>query len=236
MRASAEQLRRFRYALALSIAVHALLLFGTWPALRQSLREPATPPPLMTRIVELAKPEPEPEPAPAPVAKPPPRFPATKKVEPPRPAPQPVPAPSATEAPPVPAPSPAPAPAEPPQVAGAPAASPPVVSQSEARAAEATTAAQYRLQLIAYAQRNKPPYPRIARENNWTGDVTLEIMLRPDGQAELGLRKGSGHEVLDQLALDTYQQALRAVPVPPTLRGRQVRLDPLRLIYNLTEN
>ena len=233
MRASAEQLRRFRYALALSIAVHALLLFGTWPVLRQSLQEVVTPPPLLTRIVELAKPEPVPPP---PAAKPPPRPPQAKKVEPPRPAPQPVPAPSATQAPPAPAPSPAPAPAEPPRVASAPAASPPAVSQSDARAAEAMTAAQYRLQLIAYAQRNKPPYPRIARENNWTGDVTLEITLRPDGQAELGLRRGSGHEVLDQLALDTYQQALRAVPVPPTLRGRQVRLDPLRLIYNLTEN
>jgi protein TonB len=102
--------------------------------------------------------------------------------------------------------------------------------------AEAATAAQYRLQLIAYAQRNKPPYPRIARENNWTGEVTLEITLRADGQAELSLRRASGYEVLDRLALDTYQQALRAVPVPQALRGRQVKLDPLRLIYNLTEN
>lgn len=91
------------------------------------------------------------------------------------------------------------------------------------------------MQLIAYAQRNKPPYPRIARENNWTGEVTLEITVRADGNAELGLRRGSGHEVLDRLALDTYQQALRAVPVPPSLQGRQVKLQPLRLIYNLTD-
>jgi TonB family protein len=105
----------------------------------------------------------------------------------------------------------------------------------ESRVAEAITAAQYRMQLIAYAQRNKPPYPRLARENNWAGEVTLEITLRADGQAELGLRRGSGYEVLDKLALDTYQQALRAVPVPPVLRGRPVRLEPLRLVYKFVE-
>jgi hypothetical protein len=49
------------------------------------------------------------------------------------------------------------------------------------------------------------------------------------------MRSGSGHAVLDKLALDTYQEALRAVPVPASLRGRQVRLEPLRVIYNLTE-
>lgn len=91
------------------------------------------------------------------------------------------------------------------------------------------------MQLIAYAQRNKPPYPRLARENNWAGEVTLEITLRADGQAELGLRRESGFEVLDKLALDTYQQALRAVPVPPALRGRQVKLEPLRLVYKFVE-
>ena len=98
------------------------------------------------------------------------------------------------------------------------------------------TAAQYRLQLIEAARRNRPPYPTVARENNWTGDVVLEIVVRADGHAELGLRRSSGHAVLDKLALDTYQQALRVVPVPPALRGRQVRLEPLRVIYNLTDN
>jgi TonB family protein len=123
----------------------------------------------------------------------------------------------------------------PPVAAAAPAAVP-AQPQVDARAAEAATAAQYRLQLIQYAQRNKPPYPAAARENNWTGDVVLEISIRADGRAELTLRRGSGYAVLDKLALDTYQQALRAVPVPASLQGRQVKLDPLRVIYNLTEN
>jgi len=224
MRASADQLRRFRYAVAVSVAAHAIVLFGAWPALRETLQEPVASPPLVTRIVELATPEPAPPPPEE--RKPRPR-PETKKPEAPKPLPEPTPAPAAAE----------PVPAEPPSAASAPAAStaPVAPPQADSRAVEAATASQYRMQLIAYAQRNKPPYPAIARENNWTGDVVLEIMLRPDGRGELGLRRGSGHAVLDKLALDTYQQALRAVPVPPSLQGRQVRLEPLKVIYNLTE-
>ena len=229
MRTSAEQIRRFRYAVALSVAVHLIALFGAWPALRESLQEPAVPPLLVTRLVELpALPE---------ERKQPPR-PEPRKPEPARPSPAEPPPPRA-ESPPPPVSAPAPAAAEPPPAptpSDPPAASAPAApSQAETRAAEAITAAQYRLQLIAYAQRNKPPYPRLARENNWAGEVTLEITLRADGQAELGLRGGSGYEVLDKLALDTYQQALRAVPVPSALRGRQVKLEPLRLVYRFVE-
>jgi protein TonB len=219
MRASAEQSRRFRYAVALSVAVHLFALFGAWPVLRESLQEPAVPPPFVTRLVELPPPPEERKPAPPPEA---------RKPEPARPSP--AEPPPRAESTPIPLPTPAPAAAEPP-----PAAAPSAAPQMESRAAEAITAAQYRMQLIAYAQRNKPPYPRLARENNWAGEVTLEITLRADGQAELGLRGGSGYEVLDKLALDTYQQALRAVPVPPALRGRQVKLEPLRLVYRFVE-
>jgi protein TonB len=225
MRASAEQIRWLRYAVALSVAVHLIALFGAWPVLRESLQEPAAPPSLVTRLVELAS---------TPEEQKPPPPPETRKPEPPRPSPA-EPPPRAESTPiPLATPAPAPAAAEPPP-APSPVASAPAAPQMESRVAEAITAAQYRMQLIAYAQRNKPPYPRLARENNWAGEVTLEITLRADGQAELGLRRGSGYEVLDKLALDTYQQALRAVPVPPVLRGRPVRLEPLRLVYKFVE-
>jgi len=215
MRSRAGDRRRFGYALAVSIAVHAIVLSGGLPALRESLQEPIALPPLVTRVVELPKPA-EAAPAPPEEKKPPVPRRELRKAE----------APKVSPAPPPPVTAP------PPMAAlSTPAPQP----QVDNRAAEATTAAQYRMQIIAYAQRNKPPYPRLARESNWAGEVTLEITLRADGQAELGLRRGSGHEVLDRLALDTYQQALRVVPVPPALQGRQVRLEPLRVIYNLTE-
>src|SRR6185503_6594077 len=113
----------------------AVLLFGAWSVLRESFEESAAPPPLVTRIVELARPEP----APPEATKPPPR-PEAKQPEQPRPVPQPTPAPAAE-------PQVAPAPVSP---SAAPAA-----LQVDTRAAEAATAAQYRMQLIAYAQRNK---------------------------------------------------------------------------------
>lgn len=223
MRSRTEDRRRFGYALAVSVAVHAIVLYGGLPALRESLQEPVALPPLVTRVVELPKPA-EAAPAPPEEKKPPAPRRELRKAAVPKASPAP-PAVEAARA------SALPVTAPPPTAAPSPAPQP----QVDNRAAQATTAAQYRMQIIAYAQRNKPPYPRLARESNWAGEVTLEIMLRADGQAELGLRRGSGHEVLDKLALDTYQQALRVVPVPPALQGRQVRLEPLRVIYNLTE-
>ena len=231
MRARADQRRRFGYAVAVSIAVHALVLYGGLPVLRESLQEPAVPPPLVTRLVELPKAV-EPAPAPPEEQKPSALRREVRKPEAIKPAPEPLPAPASPReavAPPLPQSPSVEAPAV---AAQSPAAQQP---QVDSRATEATTAAQYRMQLIAYAQRNKPPYPRLARENNWAGEVTLEITLRADGQAELGLRRGSGYEVLDKLALDTYQQALLAVPLPPALRGRPVKLEPLRLVYKFVE-
>jgi len=228
MRSHADD-RRFGYAVAASIVVHAVALYGGMPLLRESLQEPVPPPPLVTRLVELPRAA-EPEPPPPEPRKSEPRKPEPQRESRKPEAAKPLPAPS-----PIAEPVREPAQAEPPAAAQAPAPAP-TQPPVDTRAAEAATAAQYRLQLIQYAQRNKPPYPAAARENNWTGDVVLEILIRADGRAELALRRGSGHAVLDKLALDTYQQALRAVPVPAALQGKQVKLDPLRVIYNLTEN
>jgi protein TonB len=230
--------RRFGYAVAASIVVHAIALYGGMPLLRESLQEPVPPPPFVTRLVELPRPA-EPAPPPPEVRKPEPRRkPRKPEVAKPLPTPSPIAEPAHEPAPPEP-PQPAPPTAAPPVLPQASSPAPttaPAQPQSDARAAEAATAAQYRLQLIQYAQRNKPPYPAAARENNWAGDVVLDILIRADGRAELTVRRASGYAVLDKLALDTYQQALRAVPVPAALQGRQVKLDPLRVIYNLTEN
>ena len=228
MRSHADD-RRFGYAVAASIVVHAVALYGGMPLLRESLQEPVPPPPLVTRLVELPRAA-EPEPPPPEPRKSEPRKPEPQRESRKPEAAKPLPTPS-----PIAEPVREPAQAEPPAAAQAPAPAP-TQPPVDTRAAEAATAAQYRLQLIQYAQRNKPPYPAAARENNWTGDVVLEIVIRADGRAELTLRRGSGHAVLDKLALDTYQQALRAVPVPAALQGKQVKLDPLRVIYNLTEN
>src|SRR5262245_20778999 len=159
--------------MAASLAVHALALFASLPVTRESLREPSPPAaPLVTHLAQPPVVVPEP-PRPS-EAKPPLRreLPALKTAAPVQE--------QAVE----PAP-PAPEPASAPQVARpSPAPERPAV---DTRAAEALTAAQYRLLLIDAARRYKPPYPAIARENNWIGNVTLDVVLRPDGQAEVSM-------------------------------------------------
>src|SRR5678816_2845365 len=93
MRARADHSRRFGYAVAVSIALHALVLFGGLPVLRESLREPAAPPPLVTRLVELPKAA-EPEPAPPEERRPAAPRREVRKREAAKPAQQPLPAPS----------------------------------------------------------------------------------------------------------------------------------------------
>ena len=92
MRAGAEQIRRFRYAVALSVAAHLIALFGVWPALRESLQEPVVPPPFVTRLVELPSSPEEQKPPPRPEArKPEPARPSPVEPRPPRAEPTPTP-------------------------------------------------------------------------------------------------------------------------------------------------
>jgi protein TonB len=213
--------RTFHYAVAASLALHALALFGSLPVWRESLREPAPPSaPLLTHLAEPPSPVPTP---PQPREKQPPQR---RELAREAPAPAPTPEKAVAATPPAPEPASAPAASAPSLPEG-----PPV----DTRAAEAVTAAQYRLLLIDAARRYKPPYPAIARENNWIGNVTLDVLIHADGRAEVSMRRSSGYEILDRMALDTFQQAVRAVPVPPALQGKQVKLAPLVVVYNLTE-
>lgn len=227
MRARAEN-RGFAWALAASVALHALALLA-WLKLPQPQPSAAAPAaPVVARLAEVQipeappaeahKPEPPKPPAPqkkrTPIAAPRPEAPAPAAATPQEPAPQ-APAAPATTA-----------------IASAPSSAP---AEPDRAALDATTAAQYRLQLIGAARRYGQAYPQLARENNWNGNVVLEVVIQADGRAELALRRGSGHEVLDRQALDTFRRALRDVPVPASLRGRSVALEPLVVVYALKD-
>jgi protein TonB len=233
--ADSGQNRVFHYAMAASIALHALLLFG-FPDLIDTARRAAALPP--TIIARLMEPEPAPTPAPA-------QPPAEKKAELAKPVPRitkPVPksAPPAppevkaeAPAPPVEAPAaaPAPVPAPPPiEAAGPQVASP---GQQAAPIPESLSRDQYRVQLIDEARRHKR-YPPLARENNWQGDVRVAVAVAADGRPTVTLKGSSGYEVLDRQALEMFRQAARAVPVPPGLRGREFALE-VRAVYGLEE-
>ena len=235
--------RAFGYAIAASLALHALLLFALPDLVDTARRAASIPPQIIARLME-------PEPAPAPVPVPPveqaaPQPPVEKKAAKPRPAPKmsverpapraeppapPAPAPvvpAPVPAPPVAAVEPRPVPAPPAQATAPP--PPPAPSP----APEALSRDQYRVQLIDEARRHKR-YPPLARENNWQGDVRVGVAVGANGRPTVTLKGSSGYEVLDRQALEMFTQAARAVPVPPELRGREFALE-LRAVYGLED-
>jgi protein TonB len=245
-----EHNRVLHGAILASLVLHALLLFGLPEDLISSAQHAARLPPKI--IARLMAPEPEPVPVPAPVPAPPPQPPV--KAAPPEPPkkkpPPPVLAKRAPErpvqveppraptppAPPAPVAQPAPAPAKPVEevVAAAPApAAPPAAS---VHALEEQSADRYRMELIAaLARMIKDSYPPQARDNNWEGDVLLGIVVRPNGNVSISVKRGSQFRVLDQGAVAALRQATQEVPVPPALRGKESPLKDLLVQYRLTD-
>jgi protein TonB len=209
------------YAVALSLLLHAILLFGL-PDLRKSQRTRVEPAPIVARLIQLqALPAAPAVAPPAPIARP-----AL------RPAPQLEAAPVAPSVPAFPAASDEGTPAAPAPIAKAepqPGPAAPSASQQDAGSAD-----QYRLQLISAAQRYKR-YPRVAMDNNWEGDVVVRMVIGADGMlAAVSVKTGSGHEVLDSQALDMFKRAKPLVPIPSALRGKEFSIE-LRAIYNLRD-
>ncbi|HYI87768.1 MAG TPA: TonB family protein [Burkholderiales bacterium] len=241
--------RVLHYAILASLALHAVLLLSL-PDLISGARHAASLPPKI--IARLMAPEPIPVPAPPP--QPPPQ--AAPAVPPPQPKkkpPAPVLAKPAPErpvqvepsrapqppVPPAPVAEPAPVPAKPAEevVTAAPAApapaAPPVAS---AQMLEEQSADRYRMELIAALARTiKDSYPPQARDNNWEGDVLLGVVVRPNGNVSINVKRGSRFRVLDQGAVAALRQATQEVPVPPALRGKESPLKDLLVQYRLTD-
>lgn len=243
-----EENRALHYAIAASIVLHGVLLFGIAQRDRPRPGESQMPS-ILARLVES-----------------PPAAPIADSPSPPVPAKSP---PSAKSAAPKrltrPAPTPTPQPITEPAAPEAAVAETPVESispqppmpQSEARGAEpaASTAApaaaiagappgdtavdpgsleRYRLELKLVAAKYKR-YPRMATDNNWKGVVALRVVVGPSGQlTSLTVMKTSGHEVLDRQAQEMFRSAAADVPVPPVLRGKQFAVD-VAVDYYLTD-
>ena len=217
----------FHYALLASIALHALLLFAFPDWIDTARRVVELPAPLIARLLqpEPAPPQKEQRPAPAP----------EKKTVRSKPAPRPEPAAAPTPAPaaPTPEPLPVPAPPPPPLAAATPPAAPPPAAAPKVEDTTPQTADQYRVQVIEAARliKDRTRYPPQAWENHWEGDVVLGISLRPDGKHSVIVKRSSRHEVLDQQAVQILGQALREVPLPPPLRGKDIALRDVTVQY-----
>jgi protein TonB len=238
-----EENRAFKYALAASIVLHGVLLFGVSQRDRTRVGESQMPS-ILARLVESPAPVPAAEsPRRSAAAKPPPQ---TKPAAPKRLA-QPAPAPAVEPAaePAVVEPQSAESQAQPgPELAapqedkpgspiGAEAAMAPA-APAGARADDPGSLEKYRLQLKLVAAKYKR-YPRMATDNNWKGIVALRMVVGTSGQvASLTITKTSGHEVLDRQAQEMFRNAAADVPVPPVLRGKQFAVD-LAVDYYFTD-
>jgi protein TonB len=90
------------------------------------------------------------------------------------------------------------------------------------------------LQLIGAARRYKR-YPRVAMDNNWEGTAEITMMIGSNGMiSSVMIKTSSGHEVLDQQALEMFKRAKPLVPIPAALRGKEFTVV-LRAIYSLKE-
>jgi TonB family protein len=226
--------RAFHYALATSLALHALLLVA-FPDLADTARRAASiPPQIIARLMEPEPAPPVPVPAP-PVQTPTPPVPPEKKKAPAAKKPAPVistPHPAPTPSVPAVA-DPVPAPPPPPLAAMDPKPPTPAAAPQPAQPPESLSRDQYRLQLIDEARRHKR-YPPLARENNWQGDVRVDVAISANGRPTVTLKGSSGYEVLDRQALDMFAQAARSVPVPPALRGKEFSFE-VRAVYGLED-
>lgn len=230
---------RLQWALIISIAVHAILIWllpnlkfdsppepqvlqiELAPPVKKQQETPVAAPapaPEPPKPEPVVKPEVKPQPKPRPVITPSPEVappPAERKADPSPPVMTTSPQPDAPKAETVPAPppaAPAPAPAaaaEPPKAAA--------ISQQDMDAAKNEFGNSVFNVLNKYKK-----YPNMARRNNMQGTPVLELELDAQGHIINGrIKQSAGYEILDKQVLEMYQQALGSLPTAPaSLQGK----------------
>lgn len=249
--------RALEYAIAASLALHALALLSLPSLPSPAVRPASVEPPLEARLVPKQ---------PVAVHPPPPPAPVVEQAPPPPPKPRPVPRRVVKKAPPkpkrvhgtapkrvretvpeisVPASVPAPAallpepPAPVPIVAApAPASAPAPAAAPAVRAVPPvdtlSLVAKYRSEIISQAKRYKR-YPRFARDNGWEGKVDVRMEIAVDGSiASLRVARGTGYSILDQQALEMVRRAKPDAPIPGGLRGKAFGID-VPVIFSLRD-
>jgi protein TonB len=224
-----------QWALAVSILIHGLVLWagrslpgpGAGASSPAALQVVVAGPAGMAPAVEAPS-EPRPQPAPPQRVHPQPSLP----LQAPRPEPRPEAAPSI-----VPAAAPVAATGSAPVVAMAPStvtSAPTPAPVAPRLGLDADGLRQYRAALGVQAGRFKR-YPPRARESGWEGRVTLRVVVAQAGApVALSLARSSGHELLDEAALEMMRLAAARTPLPESLRGQPLDFD-LPVDYKLRD-
>lgn len=112
---------------------------------------------------------------------------------------------------------------------------PPTVSPAVPRPGpDADGLRQYRLALGVQAGRFKR-YPASARAAGWEGRVVLHVVVAAAGApVSLSLARSSGHDLLDEAALEMMRLAAARTPLPESLRGQALAFD-LPVDYSLRD-
>jgi len=228
-----------------SLALHAVLLF-LLPGMQEGSRAsapvqvlsavlsprsaplsplPSLPAPMTPQRPEPPRPTVKPE-APRPLLTAPTPSPSAPVVAAPPSVPAPVAPPVAVSPPPQPVVAPRPAEAQ------APAAPSLGAPRESADSADAGTLAQYRVALISAANRYRR-YPAQAMERGWQGRVEIRLSIGANGMIQgAAIRTSSGHQVLDDTALDMIRKAKPMTQIPQALRGREFIVD-VPVIFDL---
>lgn len=192
--------------------------------------EPKAEPKLESRPEPKIEPRPEPPPLARVEPRPEPRLEPRAEVRPeikpvpsetPPPVVQPRVEPSVV-APTVARPAPAPVAVQPPPVV---APQPKAVDESRERALRD----QYQ-QIISARIKQFEEYPAVAKRRHWEGTTVVQLRLSPDGKVtDISVVEKSGHEILDEAAVNMIRKA-SPLPAPPEgLRGRdQTVLVPIK--------
>lgn len=192
--------RRSGVALAAAMAgsLHGAALVWYWEGSSEPSITPAMPLPSID-IALAAPPSPAPpQPAPAEPVPPKPEPPPPKPKAKPKPKPLPRPQPAKPEPRQEETQAPEPAPAAAPSVNGSHAEAPAERSESSITQAHANA---------DYLRNPRPVYPSLARYRHWEGLVLLRAHVLADGHCdEVNLQRSSGHEVLDEAALEAVRQ------------------------------
>jgi protein TonB len=126
-------------------------------------------------------------------------------------------------------------PAAPGEARSAPPAPAGATTEATAKAgseADAGTREQYRLALIMATRRYKR-YPAVAMEKGWQGRVEVHMVIGANGMiASASIKTSSGHEILDNQAMDMLKKGKTTVQIPASLRGREFSVD-VPVIFNL---
>lgn len=86
---------------------------------------------------------------------------------------------------------------------------------------------------ILAATRRYRRYPAQAMEKGWQGKVEIRLLIGANGMIQTTtVKTSSGHQILDDTALDMVKKAKPMTQIPTALRGKEFTID-VPVIFDL---